>query len=152
CGISSQSPASPIEAPRLADRAAYNSGMSIRVSNLRLAVEVPEAELPNHLARALGVSASELSRWRIVRKALDLRDKRQLRFVYNFEVDLPANEGAVVARAHGTEQVELHNEPPFSMPGPGSAPLEHRPVVVASGPGGLVCAYFLAQLGYKPIV
>jgi uncharacterized protein len=126
--------------------------MSIRVSNLRLPVEEPEVVLPNHLARVLGVSASELARWRIVRKALDLRDKRQLRFVYNFEVDLPANEGAVVARAHGTEQVELHHEPPFSMPEPGSAPLPHRPVVVGSGPGGLVCAYFLAQLGYKPIV
>src|SRR5579883_140047 len=126
--------------------------MSIRVSNLRLPVEEPEASLPNHLARALGVSASELTRWRIVRKALDLRDKRQLRFVYNLEVDLPAGEGAVVARAHGTEQVELHNDPPFSMPQPGAVPLPHRPVVVGSGPGGLVCAYFLAQLGYRPIV
>lgn len=130
----------------------YNSRMSIRVSNLRLPVEEPEAALPNHLARSLGVPASELSRWRIVRKALDLRDKRQLRFVYNFEVDLPGNEGAVVARAHCREQVELHDEPPFSMPDPGGAPLPHRPVVVGSGPGGLVCAYFLAQLGYRPIV
>ena len=73
--------------------------MSIRVSNLQLPVEVPEAELPERLTKALGISASELSRWRIVRKALDLRDKRQLRFVYNFDVDLTANEGAVVARA-----------------------------------------------------
>lgn len=126
--------------------------MSIRVSNLRLPVEEPEVLLPNHLARALGVSPTELTRWRIVRKALDLRDKRQLRFVYNFEVELPENEGAVVARAHGAEQVELHEEPPFSMPEPGTAPLPHRPVVVGSGPGGLVCAYFLAQFGYKPIV
>src|SRR5437016_2169089 len=68
--------------------APYNSGMSIRVSNLRLPVEEPEAALPAHLARALGVSPSELARWRIVRKALDLRDKRQLRFVYSFEVTL----------------------------------------------------------------
>ncbi|WP_227254518.1 NAD(P)/FAD-dependent oxidoreductase [Frigoriglobus tundricola] len=126
--------------------------MSIRVSNLRLPVEEPEAALPTHLARTLGVQASELTRWRIVRKALDLRDKRQLRFVYNFEVDLPADERAVVARASHAAQVELHEEPPFSMPEPGSEPLPHRPVVVGSGPGGLVCAYFLAQLGYKPIV
>ncbi len=126
--------------------------MSIRVSNLRLPVEEPEATLPAHLARALGVSSSELARWRIVRKALDLRDKRQLRFVYNFDVSLKGNEGAVVSRAHGSEHVELHEEPPFTMEATGRAPLPHRPVVVGSGPGGLVCAYFLAQLGYKPIV
>lgn len=126
--------------------------MSIRVSNLRLPVDAPEASLPAHLARALGVTAPDLGRWRIVRKALDLRDKRQLRFVYNFEVDLPADERAVVSKAPGVAQVELHEEPPFAMPEPGRAPLEHRPVVVGSGPGGLVCAYFLAQLGYRPIV
>ncbi len=122
--------------------------MGIRVSNLRLPVEEPEASLPNHLARALGVSASELTRWRIVRKALDLRDKRHLRFVYNFEVDLPAKPPA----AGQGVQVELHDEPPFAMPEPGAVPLPHRPVVIGAGPGGLVCAYFLAQLGYKPIV
>ncbi|MBP3954441.1 NAD(P)-binding protein [Gemmata sp. G18] len=126
--------------------------MSIRVSNLRLPVEEPESALPSHLARALGVSAPDLGRWKIVRKALDLRDKRQLRFVYNFEVDLQADEQAVVARAPSVAQVELHQEPAFSMPESGSAPLPHRPVVVGSGPGGLVCAYFLAHLGYRPIV
>ncbi len=34
----------------------------------------------------------------------------------------------------------------------GPAPLPHPPVVVGSGPGGLVCAYFLAKHGYKPLV
>jgi uncharacterized protein len=129
--------------------------MSLRVSNLRLPVEEPEANLPDHLARALGIKPTDIGRWRIIRKALDLRDKRQLRFVYNFEVDLPADERQVVRRAagwpHGA-QIEHHNEPPFSMPEPGTVPLPHRPVIVGSGPGGLVCAYFLAKQGYRPIV
>ncbi|MBY0461263.1 MAG: FAD-dependent oxidoreductase, partial [Gemmataceae bacterium] len=126
--------------------------MSIRVSNLRLPIEAPEVSLPAHLARALGVNPGDLGRWKIVRKALDLRDKRQLRFVYNFEVELPADEERVVSRAPNVAQVELHDEPPFAMPEPGATPLPHRPVVVGSGPGGLVCAYFLARLGYRPIV
>ncbi len=130
--------------------------MSIRVSNLRLSVEEPETNLPAHLSRALGVKPTDVRRWRIVRKALDLRDKRHLRFVYNFEVDLPADELEVVRRSadrpHAPAQVELHDEPPFAMPQPGSAPLPHRPVVVGSGPGGLVCAYFLALHGYRPLL
>lgn len=130
--------------------------MSIRVSNLRLPVEESEANLPTHLARVLGLKPNDLGRWRVVRKALDLRDKRQLRFVYNFEVDLPVDESQVVRRTaeqpHIPAQIELHNEPPFSMPEPGSIPLPHRPIVVGSGPGGLVCAYFLAKHGYRPIL
>jgi uncharacterized FAD-dependent dehydrogenase len=130
--------------------------MPIRVSNLRLPVEEPEANLPSHLGRALGLRPADLGRWRVVRKALDLRDKRQLRFVYNFEVELPDGEGDVARRAagrpHALAQVERHDEPPFAMPEPGSAPLPHRPVVVGSGPGGLVCAYFLALHGYRPLL
>lgn len=123
--------------------------MSLRVSNLRLPVEEPEANLPAHLAKALGLTPADLGRWRVVRKALDLRDKRHLRFVYNFEVDAP---DATPRAARGDVQVEPHDEPPFSLPDPGPTPLPERPVVVGSGPGGLVCAYFLAQLGYRPIV
>jgi uncharacterized FAD-dependent dehydrogenase len=129
--------------------------MALRVSNLRLPVEEPESHLPDHLVRILGIRRADLLRWRIVRKALDLRDKRQIRFVYNFEVDLPADEQAVFRRASGrahAAQIELHDEPPFSMPEPGPVPLPHRPIVVGSGPGGLVCAYFLAKHGYRPIV
>src|SRR5436190_11334644 len=99
--------------------------MSLRVSNLRLPVEEPEANLPAHLARALGVKPADLGRWRIVRKALDLRDKRHLRFVYNFEVDPPG--GTPQAASHHGIQVEAVHEPPFAMPEPGSAPLPSRP-------------------------
>jgi uncharacterized FAD-dependent dehydrogenase len=129
--------------------------MSLRVSNLRLPVEESEADLAAQLARALGISTTDLGRWRILRKALDLRDKRQIRFVYNFEVDLPADERAVYRRARGLQHalhVELHDEPPFSMPAPGSSPLSERPIIVGSGPAGLVCAYFLAKHGYRPIL
>ncbi|OWK46739.1 NAD(FAD)-utilizing dehydrogenase [Fimbriiglobus ruber] len=119
-------------------------------------VEEPEALLPTHLARALGVAPTDLRRWRVLRKSLDVRDKRQLRFVYNFEVELPADELSVTSRAgdrpHPAAQVELFDDPPFAMPDPGSAPLAHRPVVIGSGPGGLVCAYFLALHGYKPLL
>jgi uncharacterized protein len=126
--------------------------MSLRVSNLRLPVDEPETNLPRHLARALGIAPNDLAEWRIVRKALDTRDKRDLRFVYNFETELP-DEAAIVARGgNGSAQIDPYTEPPFSMPESGLAPIRQRPVVVGSGPGGLVCAYFLAKHGYRPIV
>lgn len=128
--------------------------MALRVSNLRLPIEEPESRLPDHLARSLGLKPADIARWRILRKALDLRDKQQLRFVYNFEVDLPTDEAKVLSElsGHSSAQVELFREPAFAMPSPGAQPLRDRPVVVGSGPGGLVCAVFLALQGYRPIV
>jgi len=121
------------------------------VSNLRLPVEEPEANLPAHLARTLGVTPGDLRRWRIVRKALDVRDKRHIGFVYNLDVEL-GDEHHIPVAPGTSALVERHDEPPFAMPEPGTRPIRERPVVVGSGPGGLVCAYFLALHGYRPVV
>jgi hypothetical protein len=55
--------------------------MPLRVSNLRLPVDEPESHLTAHVARALGVPPGVVGPWRIRRKALDTRDKRNLQFV-----------------------------------------------------------------------
>src|SRR5262249_15614577 len=49
-------------------------------------------------------------------------------------------------------RIEPHEDTPFVLPLPGDTPLNHRPVIVGSGPAGLVAGYFLAQEGYQPLV
>ncbi len=128
--------------------------MSVRVTNLRIPIGAAEAELPNRLARTLRVKAGDIRGWRILRKSLDVRDKRDLQFVYTAEVSFAQDEAEIARQAQqaGSAQVALFHEPPFEMPPPGVEPLRHRPVVIGSGPGGLVAAYFLAQQGYRPLV
>jgi uncharacterized FAD-dependent dehydrogenase len=129
--------------------------MAIRIANLRLRLDEPEAVLPEHLARALGLPREAIVRWRILRKSLDARDSEALRFVYTAEVsglDDEAQRVEQARRKHSEMRVDLYVEPPFTMPAPGADPLRHRPIIVGSGPGGLVAAYFLAQQGYRPLV
>ncbi len=128
--------------------------MSIRISNLGVPIDEPESELPIHLARTLGILPSEMQGWRLLRKSLDVRDKRLLRFVYSAEVMVPGDEPEIVLKAYprSSAQIEVFHEAPFELPSPGTAPLPHRPIVVGSGPGGLVAAYFLALQGYQPLV
>src|SRR5262245_24119734 len=128
--------------------------MPIRVSNLRLPIEEPEGALRAHLARILGVDENSIRSWRLLRKSLDLRDKQALGFVYSAEVWVPDDEAAIVAHAAGRSpaQVEVYEDHPFQMPRSGMLPLRHRPVVIGSGPGGLVAAFFLAEQGYQPLV
>ncbi len=130
--------------------------MSIRIANVRLGIDEPEMLLPERLARILGLSPTTPLTWRILRKALDARNKNALCFVYNAEVVLPGDELRIVAHARRKVRppvtVDLYTEEPFVPPTPGARPLEHRPVVVGSGPGGLAAAYFLAEQGYRPLV
>src|SRR5712692_4440901 len=130
--------------------------MPIRITNLRLGLDEPETELPIQIARILGVSLGTLQEWRILRKSLDTRDQEALRFVYTVEAALGEEEVRLAqgapARSRQGVRIEPYREPPFTMPPPGQRPLAHRPVVIGSGPAGLVGAYLLAEQGYCPLV
>lgn len=125
---------------------------SIRIANLTTDVFEPETELPRRLARSLCVSEADVSRWRILRKSLDARSRRDLKFVYTLLVELPDNEQTISLLATKLPNVELFAPPVFEDVVPGSMPLEQRPVVIGSGPAGLLAGYFLALKGYRPLI
>src|SRR5205085_7766422 len=82
-----------------AGHAPRGGGMSVRVSNIRMGLDDPEAALPGRVARVLGLTPDALARWRILRKSLDARDKDRLQFVYTVEVSTPEDEGRLVELA-----------------------------------------------------
>ncbi len=128
--------------------------MPIRVTNLRFGLDDPDAALPGHIARVLGIPVDGFE-FRLLRKSLDTRDKSDIHFIFSVEVRPADDEAAVVTKANRKPhraRVELFDEPPFSLPNPGSEPLPERPIVVGSGPGGLAAAYFLAERGYAPLL
>lgn len=125
--------------------------MALRIANLRLPVEAPEGDLPAAAARRLGVRPGDILRWRILRKSLDARSRDRLEFVYTLSVELAEEESRramLCARAN----VEPFAPAPFDDPPPGKEELRERPVVVGSGPAGLLAGYYLAMKGYRPLI
>lgn len=114
-------------------------------------VEQPESDLAAAIARRLRIRPVDLARWRILRKSLDARHRDRLEFVYSAVVEL-ADERQALRRIASGGDVAPYRAEPFHDPAPGSRPLEHRPVVVGSGPAGLAAGYYLALKGYRPLI
>ena len=123
--------------------------MLFRITNLRTPVEMPEQSLPAEVARRLELPADELSTLKILRKSLDARSRHRMEFVYSLTLSLPDADSMPLADGM---DIAPWSPPNFEEPEPGTQPLPHRPVIVGSGPAGLLAGYFLALHGYRPII
>ncbi|QDT38766.1 NAD(P)/FAD-dependent oxidoreductase [Stratiformator vulcanicus] len=119
----------------------------LKVPNLALPVEEPEESVPRILAKQIGCAPGDLPRWRIVRKSLDARQRSNLRFVYTAVVEAPEE-----FRVSQRGAVQAFEPPQFDDPDPGQEPTDDRPLIVGSGPAGLLAGYYLARKGYRPLI
>lgn len=122
--------------------------MPVRLTDLRLPIEHPEAELRPAVAQALGVPSDDIISLRILRKSLDARQRNRLQFVYSVTVDLTDENERILDQPH----VSRFEPKTFDDAQPGAEPLSERPIVVGSGPAGLAAGYYLAVKGYRPLV
>ena len=67
-------------------------------------------------------------------------------------VELPDSEQTARLLSKSPPDVELFVPTTFDDVHPGSTPLEQRPVVIGSGPAGLLAGYLLAVKGYRPLM
>jgi uncharacterized FAD-dependent dehydrogenase len=123
--------------------------MLFRITNLRTPVELPEQSLPAEIARRLELPPEELSTLKILRKSLDARNRHRMEFVYSLTVSLPDADS--MPFADGMD-IAAWTPPAFEEPEPGTQPLPDRPVIIGSGPAGLLAGYVLALHGYRPII
>ncbi|MFQ5730759.1 MAG: NAD(P)/FAD-dependent oxidoreductase [Planctomycetaceae bacterium] len=125
--------------------------MPLRLTNLELPVEESERALPGMIARRLQVRDDEITAWRILRKSLDARSRNRFKFVYSVTVEL-AEEAGQAETLQQLDGVDGFEPQPFEEPETGNRPLQQRPVIVGSGPAGLLAGYYLAARGFCPLI
>ncbi len=105
-----------------------------------------DRQLRPHLAAHLQLPEESVVHYEIRQKSLDARKKGQLAFIYSLEVELAA--GIKTPSGLFPAEVETQLDPARFV----SARLPQMPIVVGTGPAGLLSAWLLALNGCRPVV
>ena len=124
----------------------------IRLTELFLPLDHAADELPQAIARRLGISAAELLNFSVFKRSYDARKKNSvILFIYIIDLEV-RDEASVLARFADDPHVRPAPDTNYYPVGQAPAGLSERPIVVGFGPCGLFAALLLAQMGFKPIV
>ncbi len=122
----------------------------LRITQIKIPVNDTGAELKDRLCRVLKIEKDRLLSWRIARKSIEARRHEPLSYVYTIYAEIK-NEAAYL-RKNRNKNISAYKEIQYQFPKGGEKDLQHRPIIIGSGPAGLFCAYFLAKNGYSPII
>ena len=121
----------------------------IRISQLKLPVGHSKTALEKKMQKTLHLQNQPFT-YQIKRQSLDSRHKEDKKFVYTIDVKTD-NENRILKKVHD-KNITSTAEKTYHFPKPGTTPLHSRPVIVGSGPAGLMCAWYLAKAGYAPLL
>ena len=122
----------------------------IRINQLKLNIKHSEADLKEKILKVLRISEDSLLSYEIKKQSLDARRKPELFYVY--AVDVKGKDVSSVKKRVHNQNVQFKDKPlSYQIQADGNEVLNHRPVVIGTGPAGLFCGYQLAVLGYRPI-
>ncbi|HEX4236124.1 MAG TPA: hypothetical protein VH041_17695 [Caldimonas sp.] len=127
----------------------------IRLTDLRLPLEHPEAALRSAIITKLGIADEALRSITVFRRGHDARKKARIVAVYTVDCEV-ADEVEVLSRHRGDPHVreapDTRYRPAAHAPADLATTGRPRPLVVGFGPCGIFAALVLAQGGFRPIV
>src|SRR6186713_1689477 len=122
----------------------------LRLTELKLPLDHAEGAVEAALLKRLGIAAQDLIGFTVFRRGVDARKKSAIALIYTLDIDVK-NDNVLLKRLKDDRNVSLAPDTTyrFVTHAPPSSP---RPVVIGTGPCGLLAALVLAQMGFRPII
>ena len=124
--------------------------MTIRVNNIKISIDDDISSVKDKTASIAKILSSDMKNFKILKESIDARKKNNIVLVYATEFECQ-NEIKVVQMAQSMD-VRINECSRDNIFKYGNQKLEHRPIIVGSGPAGLFAGLVMAQNGYNPII
>ncbi|HJU70916.1 MAG TPA: NAD(P)/FAD-dependent oxidoreductase [Paucimonas sp.] len=123
----------------------------LRLTDVQLPLDHPDADLPAAILARLKIPAAELVGYTLFRRGYDARKKSAIMLVYTLDVEV-RDEKALLARLRGVPHVGIAPDTAYHVVAQAPARIKARPVIIGFGPCGLFAALILAQMGFRPLI
>ena len=123
----------------------------LRVRQIKVEVNSDNEEnLINAISKKLKVSKNDILDFNIHKQSIDARNKDRIYYVY--EVNANAKNEEIVLKKNKSSDVFIAPKLEYKFSKSGDEKLKYRPIIVGSGPAGLMAGYILAENGYNPLI
>jgi len=123
----------------------------IRLTEIRLPLNHTEIDLAKAIADRLSLQIEQINDFHIFRRGYDARKQNNILLVYTIDLSLD-NEDAVLARYADDPKLKVSPDTEYHFVAKAPQNLSQRPIVVGTGPCGILAGLVLAQMGFKPII
>jgi uncharacterized protein len=126
----------------------------LRLTQIKLPLAYVETDLAAAIVRRLVIAPDEIVDYTVFRRGYDARKRSAIVFVFSLDVTV-RDEAAVLLRLTAADAMaNIAPTPDMAYRVVAHAPpdLATRPVVVGTGPCGLLAGLLLAQMGFRPII
>ena len=123
--------------------------MKYIVSDFKIQLEKWRGSLKTHLEKEFHLSANILNSITIIKKSIDARDKKNIKFVFSFTIDLTQKQKNLF---HGSRKLQPVEDPPTQVGVEATIKATIRPVVIGFGPAGIFATLYLVKSGLKPML
>ncbi len=123
----------------------------LRISELKLPLDHAADALRPAIVQRLGIADDQLLSFSIFKRSHDARKKNAIVLIYALDVEV-SDEAAVLARLAKDAQIGPAPDTRYRFVAQAPANLSSRPVVIGTGPCGLMAGLLLAQMGFRPII